>query len=770
MTSTVYVKWQCHVYCGATPACASSRLDASGRCLLPAEQWPGLLRTSMDLIDRLGSQRQEFAHLVRAKPIDTSAADPLSAWLSALWTHFGLPDRQYQLTNREDGSIRFVSTCPYPKAAYGVLVLASRFLNLAGNLMFWERCPLEVGPLAQLIRQLTRLVPAPSISSIHSALSEQGVAWEWLGGELTRVGQGRRQRLCRGFNSLDGSDAGTAAGQDNATTQDLLHSAGLRALNPNAPPRGEFDLLVVAGQLSAAAARRPHNGEPERITVTSIDDIPQSIHPRLLAACKRAFRLYPMPVLLLRYHANSLADDPDAAGGAFSAVHHSADLRSFAADPTGHQRLVSTVVATVFPADELRVPIYTVTGSVGKTTTTRLLGQLLEPSGLTIGMTTSDGAWIGKRRWLTGDCIGGFSAQKVLRHADVDLAVLELGRGGLVKQGIPFAHSDVAVLLNIHKVHLGLDGIDTCEAMADTKAITLRPAKLAVLNADDDQCQRLGAQRKPKSCVWFSLNASVKTLRNLSQTAHGAVGVKRDLEGAPLALDIWQGGNRARQLSLSGVAPFHGMLGEQTVEELLAAVAAAWFGPTTIKGWEPALQALELNNENHLFRCSVHRQGNIVFVLDKGGSAAALSKLEFALQEIIRRERIQRRIGILSSSALYPPDFHREYAHGLFRSLDEFVCFDRPDTYKHEAAFPGYAPMSVPLLMQRELQLLNDKHNCAKPILVLDDWNAASTYLRANLNLDDPKTLVLIIQVTTAATELNQQIADFAASGWPTSG
>src|SRR5690606_28704798 len=157
---------------------------------------------------------------------------------------------------------------------------------------------------------------------------------------------------------------------------------------------------------------------------------------------------------------------------------------------------------------------------------------------------------------------------------DVEAALFEQGRGGIISHGVPYTRSDVAVLVNVQDVHLGLDGVETLEDMARVKAVGVRPARVAVLNRDDARCRRIGERRKADSCVWFSLTASADRLRDVSARALGAAGVERGEGGEPLALIVWRAGRIESRLSLDGVAPYHGLLGEKTVEELLAAVAA----------------------------------------------------------------------------------------------------------------------------------------------------------------------------------------------------
>jgi hypothetical protein len=189
----------------------------------------------------------------------------------------------------------------------------------------------------------------------------------------------------------------------------------------------------------------------------------------------------------------------------------------------GARQQVITGVPTELPLNALEawhVPIYTVTGSVGKTTTARLLSQLLQDSGNTLALAASDGAWIGSQQVMEGDCIGGVTARALLKSPLVQAAVFEQGRGGIVKQGVPYARSDVGILLNVQPVHLGLDGIETVEQMANTKALGLQPARLWVLNYDDEQCVRVARRHLPEQTLWFSVSAPEGMLEGPEQQCH----------------------------------------------------------------------------------------------------------------------------------------------------------------------------------------------------------------------------------------------------------
>ena len=412
-----------------------------------------------------------------------------------------------------------------------------------------------------------------------------------------------------------------------------------------------------------------------------------------------------------------------------------------------------------------RIPIYTVTGSVGKTTTARLLFQLLEQSVANLALAASDGAWLGQQQLSKGDCIGGRSAQALLRMPAVMAAVLEQGRGGIVKQGVPYAQSDVGILLNVQAVHLGVDGIQTLEQMANTKVVGLHPARIWVLNHDDEQCRRLGGQHTACHLVWFSLTADAESLCDLSRNHKGAIGVLRNMtkteQEEASALQIYESGQEIQRLPLNGVAPYHGMMGEKTLEELLAAVAAAWFGPLPVKDWAARLSALRLDSNNHAFRSSVHHQNRVIFVLDKAAETASLKELKNVVNELAKRENCEHRIVVLTRSAGEPPERHLESAEVLFSFMDEVVYFDRQDTYTTAHALPIYTPGSIPELMHQAFEQQNQFNGTQKSISLLNEWVQVEHFLRKRLPTLKGKTLVLINQPGTGLTELNQKILDF---------
>jgi hypothetical protein len=145
--------------------------------------------------------------------------------------------------------------------------------------------------------------------------------------------------------------------------------------------------------------------------------------------------------------------------------------------------------------DEATIPIIAVTGSNGKTTTTRLIAHIMHTASYQVGYTTSDGIYVQNEMIDKGDTTGPFSAQMVLRNPNVQIAILETARGGIVRAGLGFKQCDVAVVTNVQNDHLGISDIETMEELARVKEVIVQAVKsngVAVLNADNAYTLQMG--------------------------------------------------------------------------------------------------------------------------------------------------------------------------------------------------------------------------------------------------------------------------------------
>ena len=220
-------------------------------------------------------------------------------------------------------------------------------------------------------------------------------------------------------------------------------------------------------------------------------DVTDYVHPTNVFMAERIARIIGLDICGIDIMADDLSTPISENGGAVLEVNAAPGFRMHL-DPTeGLPRNVAEPVIDMLypPGTSARIPIIAVSGTNGKTTTTRLIAHIVKQMGYKVGYTTTDGVYIQNQIMMRGDCTGPVSAEFVLRDPTVDYAVLECARGGILRAGLGFHNCDVAVVTNVAEDHMGLGGIDTIEKLAKVKAVaahTVFPKGYAILNADDD--------------------------------------------------------------------------------------------------------------------------------------------------------------------------------------------------------------------------------------------------------------------------------------------
>jgi len=220
-------------------------------------------------------------------------------------------------------------------------------------------------------------------------------------------------------------------------------------------------------------------------------DVTDEVHPANIFMCERIAKIIGLDICGIDIMASDLRTPVTENGGAILEVNAAPGFRMHIEPSEGLPRNVAEpVVDMLFPKGSAgRIPIIAITGTNGKTTTTRLTAHIAKSAGKKVGYTTSDGVYIQNQLMMKGDCTGPISSQFVLKDPTVDFAILECARGGILKSGLAFQNCEVAVVTNVAADHIGLGGINTVEQMAKVKAVvpeTVFPHGYAVLNADDD--------------------------------------------------------------------------------------------------------------------------------------------------------------------------------------------------------------------------------------------------------------------------------------------
>lgn len=251
-------------------------------------------------------------------------------------------------------------------------------------------------------------------------------------------------------------------------------------------------------------------------------DVTDTVHPHNIFICERISRVIGLDLCGIDIMASNLSEPLETSGGVVLEVNAAPGFRMHLAPAKGLPRNVAAPVIDMLypPGKSCRIPIIAITGTNGKTTTTRLISHIVKNNGFRVGYTTSDGIYVQNSMLTKGDTTGPMSAEFILKDPTVEFAVLETARGGILRAGLGFGRCDVAVVTNIQEDHMGLSDINTLADMANVKGVVARSVKrdgYVVLNADNPYCVSIS---KTVDCkvAYFSLDENNPVIREHCRT------------------------------------------------------------------------------------------------------------------------------------------------------------------------------------------------------------------------------------------------------------
>jgi cyanophycin synthetase len=377
-------------------------------------------------------------------------------------------------------------------------------------------------------------------------------------------------------------------------------------------------------------------------------DRTDDIHPENRALCELAAGAVALDVAGLDVLSPDIAVPFRENGAVVIEVNASPGIRMHTHPDQGTPRDVPGAILDMLypPGAPTTIPVVAVTGTNGKTTTTRLIAHLFREHGRRVGYTTTDGVYYQEHLLMEGDLTGPFAANIILSHPQVDVAVLETARGGILRAGLGYSECDVAVVLNVTADHLGMRGIDTVEQLAEVKAVVpsvVRRDGYAVLNADDRLVAAM-RERTPGQAVFFSMMPpGTNALVESHLESGGTVARIEGLDEAVEELIIHRGAERLSLGRLVDIPLAFGGHARFQIGNLLAAALAALVQGVPLETIRHGLLTFAPSASRTPGRLNVIETVRGRVVLDYAHNAAAIA----GLLDFMRRMPAGRRVALL---------------------------------------------------------------------------------------------------------------------------
>ena len=466
-------------------------------------------------------------------------------------------------------------------------------------------------------------------------------------------------------------------------------------------------------------------------------DVTDIIHPDNREMAIRAIRAIDLDIGGVDFLTKDISESYRDAGGGICEVNAGPGFRMHVAPSEGTPRDVAgPVIDMLFPPDKpCRIPIAAITGTNGKTTTSRMLAHILKMTGFTVGLTSTDGVYIDGKLSVPGDMTGPVSAQMILRDPSVDAAVMETARGGMLRSGLGFQESDVAACLNVAADHLGLGGVNTLEELAEVKRVPIETATVAaVLNADDPLCLQMADYTDAERVCYVTMNPSHPLVKQHIRAGGQAFVLEKGMNGHLITIYdkethtplVW---THLIPATVEGRALHN-------VQNAMFAAALAYNLDVNLEDIRHGLRTFDSTFFQAPGRMNIYGEHPFKVILDYAHNPAAVT----AMCGLVDRFDVDgRRIVVLSAPGDRRDDDLREIAQIAASHFDYFIC--RCDDNRRGRGHDEVAVMIKNQLLQSGVS--------ADRIEVIPDEQEATT--RA-LEMAQPGDLILVLADNTTRT------------------
>ena len=423
-------------------------------------------------------------------------------------------------------------------------------------------------------------------------------------------------------------------------------------------------------------------------------DVTDVIHPDNREMAERVIKAVGLDIGGVDFLSEDITVSYKDNGAGICEVNAGPGFRMHVAPSEGKPRdIAAKVIEMMFPpGTPSRVPVAALTGTNGKTTTARMLAHVMRMAGHHVGLTTTDAVYINGQLSMKGDMTGPKAAAMVLRDPDVDCAVLETARGGILRAGLGWDWCDVGAVLNVSEDHMGLGGIDTLDQLAEVKRIIVEVAKdTAVLNADDPLVLRMADYSKAKHICYVTLDAQHPLVKEHVRLGHRAVVLEQADHGEVIAL--WDKGQHIPLIRPQLIPATMEGKAQHNIQNAMFVAAMAYSLGKSLDDIRQGLRTFDMSFSQTPGRNNVYDEHGFRVILDYGHNPAAISAMVGLVERMKPRGKRIVQIGA-------PGDRRNEDYETIAKIIaghfDTYLC-DRDDDTR------GRGPDEVPTLMRKYL-------------------------------------------------------------------
>lgn len=438
------------------------------------------------------------------------------------------------------------------------------------------------------------------------------------------------------------------------------------------------------------------------------EDVTEDVHPDNAQLAIWAAETVGLDIAGIDFNSEDIRKSYLEKGGAVLEVNASPGLRMHIKPSAGKQRNVGKeIVDILFSEGNGRIPIVTVTGTNGKTTVVRMVSKIMQDNKIRVGMTSSEGVFINGKMLIGGDMTGPLSAKMVLGHPEVQAAVLETARGGILREGLGYDYADVAVITNISEDHLGSYGIENVEEMAKVKSLVAERVHkygYVVLNADDARVSEFKKDVSSRIIYFSSDYANPKVSRHIALGGTGVL-VKDN------QIKVCQGFEIYNICRLQNIPITWNGKAKHNVENILSAVGACWalgYSPRQIRG-----TLIEFGKENidNPGRLEYYNINGIMIILDYAHNYAGIKEIISTIGKL----RKNKSIGCIGMPGDRQNKAIKQYARAAAQGLDYIII-------KEDSCLRGRRKGEVAEILKEEI--IKTGFNRNNLIKVLDEEKA----------------------------------------------